>query len=809
MKTRQTLKEDIKRKLNRKETIDRITAVINLAGLPNSGKTTLVDRLLRRPISKENNCSTDICEPTIAINVEDPILVHAVANLNWKEIGHGKALYGPLMDESSKRSTEKPLSLHPVSKRKINPSNPSASQYEQMDSAHQMNIEGTTTQTPSDYSNDMEEMSLDTSIMEIVKHYNIENIHDFATKGSLYIRDVGGQIEFKHGLSLLAFGPSIFLFVFNACIGIDQAQELIYRPKKEEKTIAVGSKVSTKTALLQCLSSVKALTYTEEYGNDESCQPVVFIVGTHMDLISRIEKIKEQLDFLSQTDTNLIQQLETIQKQLDEIKILTTEIKDIKDDLKCKVESGSVDGEDIQLIKKKLDHAIPSTCTINKNLKEIIEEHKFKNTVKYAEDLKPMFEVNNKSGTDEGIENLRRVIYDLVSKPGNHFNVKYPVKKLLFALEFLKEKESVLKFQDCEEIAQKFQITDIPDVLNFFHSKVGILLWFDIESLKRWVIKEPQVLFHQITKVIVKTYIPNNFKNEDAKEKAQKCGIFEENTLENILTDKDCNLEWNELLDYFIHLRMIAPMNDIKDKASEAHQCKKIKKYFIPCVLHNESLDSSLCEEDVNISPIMFTFECGSVPDGLFSVLIVCLMEGIENHKISFQLQYERIYKDKINFSAIMDDNEEIISLKFYPSFLEVNLYPMESNLEEPDSVAKSCHVIRTTIYSGIEKAIECLHYNKEVVKPHISFICQYCNMLHPVKEINGKLKLVCTIKEEKMDLQKKQLYWFKSGKSSTDVNELLFHKVGSKWFKFLPYYTESKTVSRKLYSLWVYSSLA
>ena len=771
------MKEDIKRKINRQEKIGRITAVINLAGLPNSGKTTLMDRLLGRPISKENNFSTGICEPTIAVNV---------TNLNWKEIGHTKSLCGKLMDESSKHSTEQPLSLPSVSENRINPS----SQYEQMDSNHQMNIEGRTTQTPSDYSNDKEEMSLSNSIMEILKHYNIENIHDFATNGSLYIRDVGGQIEFKHGLSLLAFGPSIFLFVFNACIGIDQAQELIYRPKKEEKSIAVGSKVSTKTALLQCLSSVKALTYTEEYENDESCQPVVLIVGTHMDFISRIEKIKEQLDFLSQTDTNLIQQLKTIKKQLDEIKILTTEIKDIKDDLKCKVESGSVDGKDIQLIKEKLDHAIPSTCTINESLKEIIKEHKFNNTVIYAEDLKPMFEVNNKSYSDEGIQNLRRVITDHVSKPGHHFNVNYPVENVLFALGFLKEKESVLKLQDCEKIAQTFQITDISDVLNFFHSKVGILLWFDSESLKRWVIKEPQVLFHQITKVIVKTYIPNNFKNEDAKEKAQKCGIFEENALENILTDKDCNLKWNELLDYFIHLRMIAP---IKNKASEARQCKKIKKYFIPCVLHTESLDSSLCGEDINISPIMFTFECGSVPDGLFSVLIVCLMEGVENHKISFELQYELIYKDKINFLAKMEKNEEIISLKFYPSHLEVHLYPMESDLEEPDSVAESCHIIRTTIYSGIEKAIECLHYNKEVVKPHISFICQYCNMLHPVKEINGKLILVCTIKGKKKKLQNKQLYWFNTGKSSTDVDELIFHNVGSKWFKFLPYYTESK----------------
>ena len=756
METRQKLLiDDIKRKINKKEKINRITAVINLAGLPNSGKTTLMDRLLGRPISKENNFSTGFCE-TVAVNF-------AVTNLNWIEIDHDKSLSRQLKDESSKHSTEQHLSVHSESESTINPSRSSASQHEQKDSTHQMNTKGTATQSPSDYSNDMEEMILDKSIMEIVKHYEIVDILDFESKGSLYIRDVGGQIEFKHGLSLLAIGPSIFLFVFNACIGIDQAQELTYRSKKEKQTFSSRSKISTKSALLQCLSTVKALKYTKEYGNNESRQPVVLIVGTHMDYISQIEKIKKQLNDLSPTDTT---QLEDIRTQLDKIKISPSKIEDIKVDLKSKVESGSVDGEDIQFIKTNLDSAIPSTQTINKNLIDIIKEHNFTDIVKYAKQLTPMFEVNNTSETDEGIQKLRSFITDFVSKPGHHFNLEYPLEYVLFALEFLKEKKSVLALKDCKEIYQKFQITEksdeisdeisveMSDLLIFFHSKVGILLWFNTESLKQWVVKEPQVIFSQITKVIEKTFISGHFSSEEAQENAQTHGIFDKNALQNILTDTDCDLEWNQLLDYFIHLRMIAPIDDVEDKTSEG------KKYFIPCVLQNESeSDLSHCEED-----IMFTFKCGSVPDGLFSVLIVCLMEGVENHKISFQLQYEQIYKDKMKFLVNMDGNEEMISLKFYPSHLKVHLHPMEEDPEEPDSVAESCHLIRTTIYNVIEKAIKCLHYNKEVVKPHISFICQHCNKLHPVKEINGKFKLVCTIKGKKIKLQNN---WFNTGKMS------------------------------------------
>ena len=768
------LADDIKRKINKDEKINKITAVINLAGLPCAGKTTLVDRLLRRSIDKKNNTSTGICEPTIAVNV-------AVTDLNWIEIGHDKSLCGQLNDESSKHSTEQPTNLYSVLESTSNPSTAIASQHEQIVSTHQINTEVTTTQSPSDHSNDnKKKIILDDSIMKIVKHYKIKDFHDFATKGSLYIRDVGGQIEFKHGLSLLAFGPSIFLFVFNACIGIDQAQEIIYRPK-EQKPIPVGSKISTKTALLQCLSSVKALMYTKKYGKSESQytekyeknksrQPVVLIVGTHMDTISRIEEIKKQLD-----SPLTIEELKTIQKQLDEIEINTKEIKDIKVALKSSVESLSVNVNDIQLIKDKLDHAIPSTRTINNNLRKIIEEHKFDDIVNYVDDSTPMFEVNNTSDSDEGIRKLRKFIRVLVSQDGYGFNLPYPVVYVLFALEFLKQEKSVLKKEDCEKIAQNFQIeiTEIPALLNFFHSNVGILLWFNIESLKQWVVKEPQVIFQQMTKVIEETYIPRIIMSSKARQKIQNRGIFEEGVLQNILRNEHCDLNWNELLDFLIHLRMIAPINYIKDD---------IKEYFIPCVLRNESeSDLPHRKEDINISPIMFTFACGSVPDGLFYVLIVCLMEvkEVESLKISFELHGEKNYKDKIKFRATVDNNTVIISLKSYPSHLEVHL--RLTKLEEPDRVAQYCHLIRTTICDGIEMAITCLHYKLDMVKPQPSFICQHCKILHPVKNF----RLLCTEMEIDEVLQKKESYWFILGKSSTDVNELLFHEVGSKWFFF------------------------
>ena len=367
---------------------------------------------------------------------------------------------------------------------------------------------------------------------------------------------------------------------------------------------------------------------------------------------------------------------------------------------------------------------------------------------------------------------------------------------VLFALEFLKQEKSVLRKEDCEKIAQNFQIeiTKIPALLNFFHSNVGILLWFNIESLKQWVVKEPQVIFQQMTKIIEETYIPRIIMTPKAKQKIQNRGILEEGVLQNILRNEHCDLNWNELLDYFIHLRMIAPINYIKGDN---------KEYFIPCVLRNESeSDLPHCKEDINISPIMFTFACGSVPDGLFYVLIVCLMEvkEVESLKISFELHGEKNYKDKIKFRATVDNNTVIISLKSYPSHLEVHLSLTKS--EEQDRVVKYCHLIRTTVCEGIEMAIKCLYYELDMVKPQPSFICQHCKILHPVKNF----RLFCPEMERDELPQKKELHWFSIGKSSTDVDELLFHEeVSGSNFRLIILRINS---IQKIYSLRVYSLL-
>ena len=257
---------DVLKKMSNNDKVKRISAVINLAGLPKSGKTTLISRLLGREFEHDRP-STGICKL-------QPAQLYAVElgeDFIWEDFEHYKSLQNQLYDHIPSNVPE-------------SDSTPA----------------GDVNDDPADNNVEMND-----TVMNLIKRLEIDSYKKLATKGSVYIRDVGGQPEFKQGLSILVFGPAIFLFVFNAFIDIDEEQPMKYRFFDDSKQMQYTgnlyeSKMSTKTALLQFLSSVKSICYTTTDG-EESYEPEVLIVGTHIDLLleddrlPRIEQIHDKL----------------------------------------------------------------------------------------------------------------------------------------------------------------------------------------------------------------------------------------------------------------------------------------------------------------------------------------------------------------------------------------------------------------------------------------------------------------------------------------------------------------------------------
>ena len=146
------------------------------------------------------------------------------------------------------------------------------------------------------------------NIKKVLSAHSIKNIEDLKKKISLYIRDTGGQVEFQESLTLLIHGPSISIFIFVLRTDVDLFKKTIvcYRSPSGDVINQYQSSISSKDALVQSLISVCAVETTEEGvfqkgGVYEAHEPVVFIVGTHMDQLgiradSVIAKMNKSLD---------------------------------------------------------------------------------------------------------------------------------------------------------------------------------------------------------------------------------------------------------------------------------------------------------------------------------------------------------------------------------------------------------------------------------------------------------------------------------------------------------------------------------
>ena len=718
-----------------KKKIPRITATINLAGLPESGKTTLIDRMLGRPLDKEN-FSTDISESMIVVNINPNKPTSETSTVSvktqcqskdytWKETKCDTSFLSDIC--RSKEHT--PIVSTDADENLTNKTTPVVLRETLPIPNSEANSSGSSNSSKQD-------SNLSDQIMDILEKCGIESIEDLKTKGSLYIRDVGGQIEFQESLSLLINGSSIYLFVFNATIAIDTKQTIKYRAKKKEdeankevKQEEVSdevkqevndevkqehdelneyqSSISTKDALLQCLASIKALQITKksqekedekDEKDEQDVKAQVFIVGTHMDLL-------DKCDF---------------------------------------------------------------TCeTINEQLHKIITDSKCASFVQYKDkdNDEVMFAVNNKLEKDDGMKTLCNCINYLFI--GECFIVKYPVRYILFALNLPYIKDEVLTLEECENIADKFGIKkdEVPKLLRFLHLRTGILLWFDVKDLRNWVFKEPQFLFNKVTELIKLTFMTSKKVLQHELSEIEKKGILEEIVIHRILSNH--MLKPKQFLDFLIHLRMVVRFEDKRDQKY---------KYFIPCVLNHVSSPSSEMETD--IPPLNITFECGYCPKGLFSVLATYFIEhplNKDNFTVTFN--YDHIYKDEIAFIAKFDCLRHNVYLKMDPSKLEVKFCGCEGSSDI--ELYTACNAIRTTIFKYIDDSLDHLRYNKHSVKPIMNLQCPLVgctctnelNKLHEVEVGEEESKIYC--KHVSQEIPSKAKYWFPKGKECMSKNNL------------------------------------
>ena len=469
---------DVIEAVDQNQQIRRKMANIILKGLPEAGKSTLLNRLLKRPFRK--TYSTGISDGIVVVDIQPTsTLTSATAtsdNSSWEVIDLDASIYSQLEDLKQFLPRTEKLSVQG------NSSNDTLN--------YQVHRVSSTSEVPD-------------NIKRVLSAHNIKSIEDLKLKNSLYIRDTGGQVEFQESLTLLIYGPSVFIFVLRTDIDIYDKTTIRYRLPDGDIVNKYVSSISNHDALVQFLTSVSAIDTTEEgqfqeKGVYQTHEPVVFIVGTHID----------------------------------------------------------------QLNKTEADSVI---AKINESLDKIIREHGFSKIVRYcdAKASKVMYTVDNTSEDDHSFKILRSHVNFYIGKR-HEFEVEYPVSYLLFCLELQSIKAAVIPISSFTQLASKFSISSnqISHLLQFLHFRIGIIQHYDVDNLSEIVIKEPQVLFSKITDLLVKTFLSSEILKMNEEASFCQKGILEASVFENIMGRNEDEITSKQFFSFMVHLRLAVPFTD-------------------------------------------------------------------------------------------------------------------------------------------------------------------------------------------------------------------------------------------------------
>ena len=418
--------------------------------------------------------------------------------------------------------------------------------------------------------------------------------------------------------------------------------------------------------------------------------------------------------------------------------------------------------------KDKLgESAAKEIAELNKKLNDLIKDpgFGFQDLIQYADYDKDqvMFTVDNVSDSEKDFKLIRSNVNTLI-RGRSEFLIEYPVDYLLFCLELQNLSRNVLSLDECKDIAAKYGIKgdqQVSRLLQFLHLRIGVIRYFDKDGVRHIVICKPEVLFNKVTDLIVRTFSSGAPLRDTERDDFRKKGIITASVLATVIRKGEIPPE--VFLRLLVHLRIAA-------KFSKSGKQDGEDEFFLPCVLnHVSGCTKSL---STTVMPLAVNFQCKHCPKGLFGVLTTHLMtpdlsEGATSDTTTFTLMQDKIFKDQISFKVVSPGAQDIMTLKLYPSHLEIKFFPEDVDPEYRDTtVAEVCNSVRQIVETSISRSLHDLHYNESRVKATLCFSCDHenCSDLHPIEKRKKGFTIFC---DKRKCIPAAGKYWYGVGKSA------------------------------------------
>ena len=230
--------------------------------------------------------------------------------------------------------------------------------------------------------------------------------------------------------------------------------------------------------------------------------------------------------------------------------------------------------------------------------------------IDYIEDKDVIFPIDTTSRKKHE-RHIAKRIRQITSQ--SYITAEVPARWFFFQLE-LKSKSKgrrVISLEECLEIGKSIGMpeSEVKAALWYFHNLTLYLYFADI--LPKVVFLDPQVLFDMLSQLIAVSYGGDRYDVATVKNLKRK-GIFNRELLDiiNLHEEGFSSDDFLNLMQGLLIISKIPPD----------------AKYFIPCVL--DAIDDPFEDHPgENVEPLFLTWDDRLIPNGLFTALVVFLLE--------------------------------------------------------------------------------------------------------------------------------------------------------------------------------------
>ena len=314
--------------------------------------------------------------------------------------------------------------------------------------------------------------------------------------------------------------------------------------------------------------------------------------------------------------------------------------------------------------------------------------------------------LDNMTCSEEELERVLDFLSDIIKKRFSPVTLPVTWAAFHLTLRHKYEKSGICSMEECIALAQECRIPaeHISHVLEFFHFRLGTILHYkEIESLKDYIIVDPNILFEGISNLVTMSFMDSG-EHKNVAAKVRETGEIPATIIQpGRHLSNSCPLTNQHLIDLLVHFKLMY----ISSKLT----C------LMPCLLlPDPDVVKSLVSLDVlDISPppLLVLFKEGFVPVSIFPGVINQL-------SIKWRLDKSNRFRNRVTFVY----PPGVVELRHCIKYIEVRAI----------NVGSHCNQIRKEIVDSLEEVTR-IQPQLEEGQFYLGVYCPgslSCDQLHP-----------------------------------------------------------------------------